>query len=65
VQEEPQNMGAWDYVAPLLRDLLPAEIALRYEGRGRRASTSEGYPQSHQAEQERLLAAALKGGNNA
>jgi 2-oxoglutarate dehydrogenase E1 component len=65
VQEEPQNMGAWDYVAPLLRDLLPGEIALRYEGRGRRASTSEGYPQSHQAEQERILAAALKGGNNA
>jgi 2-oxoglutarate dehydrogenase complex dehydrogenase (E1) component-like enzyme len=32
---------------------------LDYVGRARRASPSEGYPQAHQAEQERLLAAAL------
>ncbi|MCC6831494.1 MAG: multifunctional oxoglutarate decarboxylase/oxoglutarate dehydrogenase thiamine pyrophosphate-binding subunit/dihydrolipoyllysine-residue succinyltransferase subunit [Thermoleophilia bacterium] len=57
VQEEPQNMGAWDYIHPLATDRLG--IALGYEGRDRRASPSEGYPQAHQAEQERLLAAAL------
>jgi len=65
VQEEPSNMGAWDFVAPLLRDLLPEGVTLGYEGRGRRASTSEGYPQSHQAEQERLLTAALEGEDTA
>jgi multifunctional 2-oxoglutarate metabolism enzyme len=32
---------------------------LDYVGRARRGSPSEGYPQAHQAEQERLLAAAL------
>ncbi|MEQ9094397.1 MAG: multifunctional oxoglutarate decarboxylase/oxoglutarate dehydrogenase thiamine pyrophosphate-binding subunit/dihydrolipoyllysine-residue succinyltransferase subunit [Miltoncostaeaceae bacterium] len=65
VQEEPQNMGAWDFIAPLLRARLPEGVTLGYEGRGRRASTSEGYPQSHQAEQERLLGAAINGGKNA
>jgi multifunctional 2-oxoglutarate metabolism enzyme len=65
VQEEPQNMGAWDYIASLLRELMPEGVALRYEGRGRRASTSEGYPQSHQVEQERLLAAAIRKGTRA
>jgi 2-oxoglutarate dehydrogenase E1 component len=57
VQEEPQNMGSWDYIHPLFADRLG--IKLGYEGRDRRASPSEGYPQAHQAEQERLLAAAL------
>ena len=35
--------------------------ALGYIGRARRASPSEGYPQTHQAEQDRLLAAAISG----
>ncbi len=60
VQEEPANMGAWDYIRPNIRDLvLPDRVVLDYEGRDRRASTSEGYPQAHQAEQERILEAAL------
>jgi len=57
VQEEPQNMGSWDYLHPLFADQLG--IKLGYAGRDRRASPSEGYPQAHQAEQERLLSAAL------
>ncbi len=65
LQEEPRNMGAWDFVAPQLAELAPAGVRVAYEGRGRRASTSEGYPQSHQAEQERLLTAALEGGKTA
>jgi 2-oxoglutarate dehydrogenase E1 component len=60
VQEEPANMGAWDYIRPNIRDLvLPNRVVLDYEGRDRRASTSEGYPQAHQVEQERILEAAL------
>ena len=65
VQEEPQNMGGWTFVAPLLQELLPEGITLGYEGRGRRASSSEGYPQAHATEQERLLQAAIQGGTNA
>jgi len=59
VQEEPQNMGAWEFVRHHLEDLLPEGVSLNYVGRARRASPSEGYPQAHQAEQERLLSAAL------
>ncbi len=60
VQEEPMNMGAWDFIWPNITDrVLPAGVVLEYEGRARRASPSEGYPQAHQAEQERILAAAL------
>ena len=59
VQEEPRNMGAWEFARLQLERLLPGGVALNYVGRARRASTSEGYPQAHQAEQERLLAAAL------
>lgn len=59
VQEEPRNMGAWEFIRLQLERILPDGVALIYVGRARRASTSEGYPQAHQAEQERLLAAAL------
>ncbi|MGE4175168.1 MAG: multifunctional oxoglutarate decarboxylase/oxoglutarate dehydrogenase thiamine pyrophosphate-binding subunit/dihydrolipoyllysine-residue succinyltransferase subunit [Thermoleophilia bacterium] len=59
VQEEPRNMGAWEFVRLQLEAALPDGVQLKYVGRARRASPSEGYPQAHQAEQERLLAAAL------
>ena len=60
VQEEPANMGAWDFIWPNITDrVLPTGVTLDYEGRDRRASPSEGYPQAHQAEQERILRAAL------
>jgi 2-oxoglutarate dehydrogenase E1 component len=61
VQEEPRNMGAWDYMRRrrLLPSLLPEGVELDYEGRPRRASSSEGYPQAHSHEQDRLLEDAL------
>ena len=59
VQEEPRNMGAWEFIRLQLERLLPDGVQLEYVGRARRASPSEGYPQAHQAEQERLLSAAL------
>jgi 2-oxoglutarate dehydrogenase E1 component len=61
VQEEPRNMGAWEFVRRPLERLMPAGVPLGYIGRKRRASPSEGYPQTHQAEQDRLLAAAISG----
>ena len=59
VQEEPRNMGAWEFIRLQIEAALPDGVQLKYVGRARRASPSEGYPQAHQAEQERLLAAAL------
>jgi 2-oxoglutarate dehydrogenase E1 component len=55
VQEEPQNMGAWSYVAPRLRPLLPQAVPLLYVGRPERASTAEGSGDAHAVEQDRIL----------
>ena len=57
VQEEPQNMGAWTYVAPRLEAALGMPVA--YVGRPERASPAEGYQHRHQAEQNRIVNAAL------
>jgi 2-oxoglutarate decarboxylase len=61
VQEEPRNMGAWEYMRRNgnLTALLPDGVELTYEGRPRRASTAEGYPQAHQSEQERVVRDAI------
>src|SRR5262249_21350074 len=59
LQEEPRNMGAWEFASRRLETLIPDGSRLRYIGRSRRASPSEGYPQAHRTEQDRLVAAAL------
>ncbi|WIG57942.1 MAG: 2-oxoglutarate dehydrogenase E1 component [Ktedonobacterales bacterium] len=59
MQEEPRNMGAWTYIAPRLREILPDGLALRYVGRPERASTAEGLAEAHAAEQARILEAAV------
>jgi 2-oxoglutarate dehydrogenase E1 component len=58
-QEEPRNMGAWTWVEPRLRPLLPDGVPLRYVGRPDRASPAEGYPAAHAKEQNRIVAEAL------
>jgi 2-oxoglutarate dehydrogenase E1 component len=60
-QEEPRNMGAWNFVAPRLTEVLPTGAVLRYVGRPERASPAEGYPDAHAAEQARIVAEALAG----
>jgi len=60
-QEEPRNMGAWDYLDEKLLAILPEGVALQYAGRPERASPAEGYPAAHAAEQARLVAEALGG----
>jgi 2-oxoglutarate dehydrogenase E1 component len=59
VQEEPRNMGAWNYLEARLRAIMPAGLPLRYIGRPERASPAEGYPAAHTAEQKRIAAEAL------
>jgi len=58
VQEEPRNMGGWNYAAHQLKQTRP-DLAPTYIGRSRRASTSEGYSQAHKAEQQRIIDEAL------
>lgn len=61
LQEEPRNMAAWNYIAPRLASQLPQGVALRYVGRPERASTAEGLPNAHAAEQARIMGEALGG----
>jgi 2-oxoglutarate dehydrogenase complex dehydrogenase (E1) component-like enzyme len=58
-QEEPQNMGAWRALRHRLEETKPEGVPLLYIGRPWRASPSEGYPTSHQREQDRIVRAAL------
>ncbi|HEU4698374.1 MAG TPA: multifunctional oxoglutarate decarboxylase/oxoglutarate dehydrogenase thiamine pyrophosphate-binding subunit/dihydrolipoyllysine-residue succinyltransferase subunit [Gemmatimonadales bacterium] len=58
-QEEPRNMGAWTYMEPRLREILPEGATLEYVGRPERASPAEGYLSAHLAEQHRIVATAL------
>jgi 2-oxoglutarate dehydrogenase E1 component len=60
-QEEPHNMGAWSYIEPRLRTVLPEGVTLGYAGRPDRASPAEGYAHRHIAEQNRIVRAALGG----
>jgi 2-oxoglutarate dehydrogenase E1 component len=63
LQEEPRNKGPWRYIAHHLRDMAPRRpdggIGLRYVGRPERASSAEGYPGAHLAEQGRIVKEAL------
>jgi 2-oxoglutarate dehydrogenase E1 component len=56
-QEEPENMGAWTFVAPRLRELTGRDVG--YVGRPLRASPAEGYADAHETEQRRIIGAAL------
>jgi len=66
-QEEPENMGAWRHMRPLVEELeaLNARAgggnarSVRYVGRPASASPATGLPARHAAEQARLVAEAL------
>lgn len=57
VQEEPRNMGAWDFIRPFLRNLLPNGIELQYIGRSRSASPAAGSFALHQKEHKAIIEA--------
>ena len=56
-QEEPENMGAWNFIEPRLRTLFCSEIA--YAGREASASPAVGALPRHKREQARLVADAF------
>ena len=62
-QEEPQNMGAWTFVAPRLETVLEGIGAgkkpVRYAGRAASASTATGLMSKHMAQREQLTEEAL------
>jgi 2-oxoglutarate dehydrogenase E1 component len=58
LQEEPQNMGAWDFFRPCFEELLDGQLPVRYVGRPRSASPSEGSLAWHLINQKMLVAEA-------
>ena len=56
-QEEPQNMGAWTFIAPALRHITGKEPI--YTGREAAASPAPGSAALFQLEQEQLISSAL------
>ena len=56
-QDEPQNQGAWRFIAWQLRQA--TDLPIRYAGRPESASPATGYHDLHKAQLEALLDAAL------
>jgi 2-oxoglutarate dehydrogenase E1 component len=59
LQEEPENMGAWEFMRPLLEEMIGDRCPLRYIGRARSSSPSEGSAAWHQLNQKALVEQAL------
>jgi 2-oxoglutarate dehydrogenase E1 component len=57
-QEEPENMGAWSYIRPLLEEL--GDRRVRYAGRDAGASPAVGAKKLHVLEQNKLMEEALR-----
>jgi len=59
VQEEPENMGAWTFVRPILRDLIAGRLPIHYIGRPPSSSPAEGSSTLHAVNQEAILELAF------
>lgn len=55
VQEEPKNMGSWNYVAPIMIELASGILKVGYIGRPSRSSPAGGDPLVHKKEQESIV----------
>lgn len=60
VQEEPRNMGGWDFVKETLYQLVNDTHEIKYIGRPKRSSPAVGEPNIHKTEQNRIIQEALK-----
>ncbi len=59
VQEEPENMGAWEWVRPHLEELLAGKAKLTSVARPRSSTPAEGSNNQHQHNQRRLIEQAF------
>jgi 2-oxoglutarate dehydrogenase E1 component len=60
VQEEPLNMGAWNYLRPRFRQMTEDRFPLHYVGRPESSSPAEGSSTSYRANQQALIEQAFK-----
>ena len=59
VQEEPQNMGAWTFMEPRLRELTGNELPIFYVGKPARPSPAQGSARFHKEEHTTIVRAAF------
>lgn len=57
VQEEPQNMGGWQFIKPRLEKII--KRTLRYIGRRSASSPATGFPAIFRQEQDRIIEKAV------
>lgn len=55
VQEEPENMGAWHFIAFYLPQVLPSGVPFFYVGRERSATPATGFYARHKQELSNIL----------
>ncbi|HSM70496.1 MAG TPA: 2-oxoglutarate dehydrogenase E1 component, partial [Anaerolineales bacterium] len=60
VQEEPNNMGAWNYLRPRLRRLTDDRLPLHYVGRPESSSPAEGSSTLYRINQQELIEQAFE-----
>ena len=60
VQEEPRNRGAWTFMEPHLRSMLPDVAVLSYIGRPEAAAPAVGKYYEHTAQEQQFVAQALE-----
>jgi len=60
VQEEPKNMGYWNFIEPRLRKIVKDSIEIFYVGRIHSGTPAEGSVKSHKIEQTRIVHHALR-----
>ena len=60
VQEEPQNMGAWNFVRSRMTNVSQKIQSISYVGRKNSGSTAEGSAKAHEHEQKRIIEEAFK-----
>ncbi len=54
-QEEPKNMGAWDFMNYRIKKLVGIQMPVNYVGRRRSSSPAEGSKAAHQVNQSMLI----------
>jgi 2-oxoglutarate dehydrogenase E1 component len=59
LQEEPANMGAWEYTRPCL-EALAGDRPVRYIGRPRLSSPAEGSTAWHRRNQQKIVESAFQ-----
>ncbi|MEK0316935.1 2-oxoglutarate dehydrogenase E1 component [Cohnella sp. 56] len=59
-QEEPRNMGGWNFMESRIREIAPSGAEIKYIGRPDRASPATGFADVHSEEQNFIVSQSLK-----